>query len=777
MIQIHYLYVLLPKDGVHGNLSKKIFLRTFAEDDHECCHHAGKPQQVLVRRESNPARAKPRITVKGEQVHYVEHQQGHQHSTSKSANQFVIPQASDDDNEIILEQVQDKRGNVIYYGDGQASSQPPINTAPDGNYDGSLITTGGYRVETLEEIKAKVSQEFTTQDDDEYSDDDRLVIDQLAEEDTPQSEATSTKYRFPSGPYIETDSEATPTKPKHIPVDTSDDESMPDLEDAAEEMPLLEPLPELDDIGALETQSTIQSEIRKRKSLPAGSGSLSPVKRQRRGIRRSQSTTEARQNPKSSASNRLTSLIEKTREICENPTSQPSQKKRKVLTKRSPKKRQRSESASSSEDEAHPEVFHPSSSHSRQGHNPTKMHAKAKHQRIRSDPELPRNSTTPVLRPEPCANESRIDSDRGGSSSDGIPDLSQTAMRKRRRILDQLKDTPEFENARLSGGGRARRTAAGRPARSAARTASEKTKQNLNDEKGRLKPIVVEKTEKVKQEKKEVKSEFAEPKPKPGPTRRQRRPSKKTRRKSDHYVDNHGWEPVGVCENRCILKPGENTYIDRVSFDTVRNVNTDRVVNRLDSVAIYAGEDEPPMYAIIVDLYRETSGQIMAWVYWYYKREDAEAPSSTYVAGEQELLASRHHDSISIASLLRSFHTLTYYEYRRWRAQGAHEGANNYSSSDENHVTVKKEEDIPSLNGESASWERKPSDREPRTNFNFIKPGDEVFFVRRFYDHSTRSIVITPSFLKDKSESSTVTRPRSRRLRRPANTEMLHPTS
>ncbi|CAG5105115.1 Oidioi.mRNA.OKI2018_I69.chr1.g1847.t2.cds [Oikopleura dioica] len=716
MIQIHYLYVLLPKDGVHGNLSKKIFLRTFAEDDHECCHHAGKPQQVLVRRESNPARAKPRITVKGEQVHYVEHQQGHQHSTSKSANQFVIPQASDDDNEIILEQVQDKRGNVIYYGDGQASSQPPINTAPDGNYDGSLITTGGYRVETLEEIKAKVSQEFTTQDDDEYSDDDRLVIDQLAEEDTPQSEATSTKYRFPSGPYIETDSEATPTKPKHIPVDTSDDESMPDLEDAAEEMPLLEPLPELDDIGALETQSTIQSEIRKRKSLPAGSGSLSPVKRQRRGIRRSQSTTEARQNPKSSASNRLTSLIEKTREICENPTSQPSQKKRKVLTKRSPKKRQRSESASSSEDEAHPEVFHPSSSHSRQGHNP-------------------------------------------------------------RRILDQLKDTPEFENARLSGGGRARRTAAGRPARSAARTASEKTKQNLNDEKGRLKPIVVEKTEKVKQEKKEVKSEFAEPKPKPGPTRRQRRPSKKTRRKSDHYVDNHGWEPVGVCENRCILKPGENTYIDRVSFDTVRNVNTDRVVNRLDSVAIYAGEDEPPMYAIIVDLYRETSGQIMAWVYWYYKREDAEAPSSTYVAGEQELLASRHHDSISIASLLRSFHTLTYYEYRRWRAQGAHEGANNYSSSDENHVTVKKEEDIPSLNGESASWERKPSDREPRTNFNFIKPGDEVFFVRRFYDHSTRSIVITPSFLKDKSESSTVTRPRSRRLRRPANTEMLHPTS
>lgn len=69
------------------------------------------------------------------------------------------------------------------------------------------------------------------------SDDDRLVIDQLAEDHTKSE--TSTKYRFPSGPYIETDSEATPTKPKHIPVDTSDDESMPELEDASEEMPAL----------------------------------------------------------------------------------------------------------------------------------------------------------------------------------------------------------------------------------------------------------------------------------------------------------------------------------------------------------------------------------------------------------------------------------------------------------------------------------------------------------------------------------------------------------
>ena len=81
-----------------------------------------------------------------------------------------------------------------------------------------------------------MSNEYNSDQADD-SDDDRLVIDQLAEDQN--TSGSSTKYRFPSGPYIETDSEATPTKPKHIPVDTSDDESMPELEDASEEMPAL----------------------------------------------------------------------------------------------------------------------------------------------------------------------------------------------------------------------------------------------------------------------------------------------------------------------------------------------------------------------------------------------------------------------------------------------------------------------------------------------------------------------------------------------------------
>lgn len=141
--------------------------------------------------------------------------------------------------------------------------------------------------------------------------------------------------------------------------------------------------------------------------------------------------------------NRLTSLIEKTREICESPASKPnSPKKRKILTKRSPKKRQRSTSSSSSEEEdikqeaasatSRPAQIPVSSSQKRSFTHSSpkpKMHAKPKHQRILSDTEVPRHSA--AFRPEPSENESRIDSDRSGTSSDGIPDLSLDAMRKR----------------------------------------------------------------------------------------------------------------------------------------------------------------------------------------------------------------------------------------------------------------------------------------------------------------------------------------------------------
>ena len=47
------------------------------------------------------------------------------------------------------------------------------------------------------------------------------------------------------------------------------------------------------------------------------------------------------------------------------------------------------------------------------------------------------------------------------------------------------------------------------------------------------------------------------------------------------------------------------------------------------------------------------------------RRNDVEAPTSSYIAGEDELLASRHHDSISVATILTQFTILSYNEYCR----------------------------------------------------------------------------------------------------------------
>ena len=49
-----------------------------------------------------------------------------------------------------------------------------------------------------------------------------------------------------------------------------------------------------------------------------------------------------------------------------------------------------------------------------------------------------------------------------------------------------------------------------------------------------------------------------------------------------------------------------------------------------------------------------------------FSREDVEAPTSTYIAGADELLASRHHDSISVATILTPFTMLSFNEYCRW---------------------------------------------------------------------------------------------------------------
>ena len=49
----------------------------------------------------------------------------------------------------------------------------------------------------------------------------------------------------------------------------------------------------------------------------------------------------------------------------------------------------------------------------------------------------------------------------------------------------------------------------------------------------------------------------------------------------------------------------------------------------------------------------------------FYRRDDVDAPTSTYTAGDDEIIASRHHDSISVATILTKFSVLTFNQYCR----------------------------------------------------------------------------------------------------------------
>ena len=160
-----------------------------------------------------------------------------------------------------------------------------------------------------------------------------------------QSTPLKSENRLPSGPHISTDSEATPTKPKHIRMSTSSEDSvffgsvrrrsrddrrsreelttkpvkpiktpakdhatlddsysadseeemdsdfddMPDLEETPTDT-FMEDLPTLEELPV-----SIPVKSRKRKSLPNSvkPPQMSPVKRHRRGIRRSKSAAES----------------------------------------------------------------------------------------------------------------------------------------------------------------------------------------------------------------------------------------------------------------------------------------------------------------------------------------------------------------------------------------------------------------------------------------------------------------------------------------------------
>jgi len=318
-----------------------------------------------------------------------------------------------------------------------------------------------------------------------------------------------------------------------------------------------------------------------------------------------------------------------------------------------------------------------------------------------------------------------------GSSSDCLNvDFSAAAIKKRRRVLERLADTPEFTQARKSSSSRSRRAVTGRAKRDAAREATESISRNIQDEKNKLiKPTTMQQQEQQQpaavepqQQQQQAKQTTKTLKSPKKTIKRKRARSKETAAKAEELQ--HGWTPMGDTFKRPILKPEESSYIEKSCFDSIECRLTGRKLHRRQDVVIFAGEGESPYYAKIVDFFMDaenSNGTLMAWIYWYYRRDDIDAPASTYMAGKDELIASRHHDAVSVATILTPFTMLTFNEYCRFRSFKSFDNSMYFPISPNQSID---------------------SDDELQTYHS------KVFFCRRFYENSNRTISAMPSFIR-----------------------------
>lgn len=263
----------------------------------------------------------------------------------------------------------------------QCNTLEPVHYA-DNSYDHIVVSNPG-QMETLEDIQARINQEIRSSTSvalptESIDEDGDLIIDEqpevhakavyvpkstssefsvpkspIVEKVSPSNRQSTPKKsdessRYPSGPYIETDSDATPTKPKHIRMSTSSEDSVflpstapqkvmikkrkksssklrvepepvrkrvptpppvrneedesaeydsdEEMDSDFDDMPDLEETPTdsfIDDLPMLEEINPLPKPAKKRKSLPSQPPpAMSPVKRHRRGIRRTKSAVE-----------------------------------------------------------------------------------------------------------------------------------------------------------------------------------------------------------------------------------------------------------------------------------------------------------------------------------------------------------------------------------------------------------------------------------------------------------------------------------------------------
>merc|ERR1739838_396660 len=123
-----------------------------------------------------------------------------------------------------------------------------------------------------------------------------------------------------------------------------------------------------------------------------------------------------------------------------------------------------------------------------------------------------------------------------------------------------------------------------------------------------------------------------------------------------------------------------------------------------------------------------SNGTLMAWIYWYYRRDDIDAPSSTYRAGEDELIASRHHDAVSVATILTAFTMLTFNEYCRFRSFKSFDNSMYFPISPDQ--SIDSDDELQNYHAKVFFW------LVPQLKYSANKMSSS----RRFYENSNRSI-------------------------------------
>lgn len=189
----------------------------------------------------------------------------------------------------------------------------------------------------------------------------------------------------------------------------------------------------------------------------------------------------------------------------------------------------------------------------------------------------------------------------------------------------------------------------------------------------------------------------------------------------------HGWSWEGEPFLNMVLMNNEDPPQCRVCFPAMRHTEGD-VIRVRDCVLLRSGprKIDLPFVAKVAALWENgDDGDMMMSLLWYYRPEHTDQGRKSHHM-EDEIFASKHRDSNSVACIEDKCYVLTFAEYCRYRAR-----------------TKMLEEDL------RPSIAVVPEPEEGYARRNRLPPGrmdpQMVFFCRRVYDYRQKRILKNPS--------------------------------